>query len=252
MTLDDVIARVCSQVVEATGCPYPLQVGAGSSTTLSTDVVLARYIDHTLLKAESTPLQIEQLCHEARQYGFASVCVNPSYVAQCIQLLDGSSIPVCTVVGFPLGATTTEVKVFETHQSLSTGAREIDMVLAIGHLKAGSYAIVLDDLRQVVAACHASGALCKVIIETALLSDEEKIAACILSMQGGADFVKTSTGFAARGATVQDVQLIRRVIGPTPGVKASGGIRTRETAQAMLAAGATRIGTSSSIEIIAA
>ncbi len=211
---------------------------------------LASVIDHTLLKPEATPQQIDQLCREALQYGFASVCVNPVYVTQCAHMLNGSSVLVCTVVGFPLGATTTGAKVFETCQAIDNGAREIDMVLAVGRLKAGDYAAVLDDITHVVAACHAQAAVCKVILETALLTDDEKIAACLLAAHAGADFVKTSTGFAASGATIDDILLMRQVVGAARGVKAAGGIRTRQAALAMLDAGASRIGASASVQLV--
>jgi len=213
----------------------------------------ARFIDHTLLKADATPAQIEQLCREAAQYGFAGVCVNPAYVPLCRQVLaesGGSDSAICTVVGFPLGATTTATKVFETRQALEAGAREIDMVMAIGRLKAGDYAALRDDMAQVIAASHAAGSLCKVIIETALLSAAEKVAACLLAAGAQADFVKTSTGFSRGGATVADVALMRHVVGPAIGVKAAGGVRTLSDARAMLAAGATRIGTSAGVQLM--
>lgn len=216
--------------------------------------LLAQWIDHTLLKAAATPTQIKQLCSEAQRYGFASVCVNPGYVSLCQQLLAGNSkhgSRICTVVGFPLGATTTATKVFEARQAIADGAREIDMVMAIGRLKAGDYAELRDDMARVVAASHADGALCKVIIETALLSDAEKVAACMLAVSVQADFVKTSTGFSSGGATVADVILMRRVVGPAIGVKAAGGVRTLADAQALLAAGATRIGTSAGVQLLA-
>ncbi|MEM8529990.1 MAG: deoxyribose-phosphate aldolase [Chloroflexota bacterium] len=213
---------------------------------------VASYIDHTLLKPEATPEQITQLCAEARENVFASVCVNPSHVALCASLLADTEVAVCTVVGFPLGATTTETKVFEAQHAIQQGAHEVDMVLAIGHLKAQDNAYVLHDIQSVVDVAHTNGATCKVIIETALLADEEKQRACELAVQGGADFVKTSTGFSSGGATVEDIQLMRQVVGPQVGVKASGGIRTLETTQAMIAAGATRIGASAGVQIVQA
>lgn len=211
---------------------------------------LASCIDHTLLKADASPDQIIRLCHEARDYGMASVCVNPCYVPLCVDELGGSTPVVCTVVGFPLGATTTETKVFETRQACQHGAQEIDMVLAIGHIVAGHYQHVYNDIRQVVQTCHRVNAQCKVIIETDLLKDEHKIAACLLAVAAGADYVKTSTGFAATGATVDDVQRMRQVVGLSVGVKAAGGVRTLHDAQAMIRAGATRIGTSAGVRII--
>ncbi|MGE5223445.1 MAG: deoxyribose-phosphate aldolase [Omnitrophica WOR_2 bacterium] len=209
-------------------------------------------IDHTLLKPEATPEQIRQLCDEARQYGFASVCVNPSYVILCAGLLKGSPVKVCTVVGFPLGAHTTPVKRFETQEAIRQGATEIDMVINIGALKAKDDHLVKDDIQQVVDAAHRTGALVKVIIETALLSEEEKERACRLAKEAGADFVKTSTGFSTSGAAVEDVALMRRVVGPDMGIKAAGGIRTLEDAQKMIHAGATRIGASAGVKIIQA
>jgi deoxyribose-phosphate aldolase len=214
------------------------------------DTPRASYIDHTLLKADATPDQIAQLCQEAEQYGFASVCVNPVYVEQCASRLHDTRVAVCTVVGFPLGATTTEVKVFEARQAIHHGAREIDMVISVGQLKAENYTAVFNDISRVVTVCRGNGALCKVIIEAALLTDEEKIAACLLAVQARAPLVKTSTGFASSGATFEDVTLMRRVVGPSVGIKAAGGIRTRRDAQKMFAAGATRIGSSSSVQIV--
>lgn len=212
---------------------------------------IAKFIDHTLLKPEATPAEIEKLCHEAKEYHFAAVCVNPPYVKQCAQLLRDTGVAVCTVVGFPLGAHTTQVKVFETHQAIADGAREIDMVINIGALKAKQYDVVRDDIRAVCDAAHARGAIVKVIIEAALLTDDEKVRACELAREAGADFVKTSTGFGPGGATVHDVALMARTVGGELGVKASGGIRSYEQAQAMLAAGATRIGASAGVKIVA-
>jgi deoxyribose-phosphate aldolase len=213
---------------------------------------LAAFIDHTLLKPEATPDQIAQLCYEARKHGFAAVCVNPTHVPLCAQLLAGSNVAVCTVVGFPLGATPPEVKAFEAQKAMDDGATEIDMVINIGALKSRDYEVVARDIRAVVRVCHARtpSVLVKVIIEAALLTDEEKIAACLLAKECGADFVKTSTGFASGGATAADVALMRRVVGPQMGVKAAGGVRTRADADAMVAAGATRIGASAGVKII--
>ncbi len=211
---------------------------------------LARMIDHTLLKPDATQAQIAQLCREAREYGFASVCVNPANVKLCARLLAGSDVLVCTVAGFPLGATSTEVKTFEAQQAIHDGAAEVDMVINIGALKSQDHELVERDIASVAQACHAGNAILKVIIETALLSDEEKVIACQLAQAAGADFVKTSTGFGPGGATPEDVALMRRVVGPTMGVKAAGGIRTFEDAQKMIAAGASRIGASASVRII--
>lgn len=212
---------------------------------------LARMIDHTLLKPEATPAQIKQLCAEAREHHFASVCINPLYVPLSSEELTGSDVKVCTVIGFPLGATPTAVKVYETELALAQGATELDMVLPIGRLKAGEEAAVRDDIAALAALCHAHGALLKVIIEAALLTAAEKVTACRLAQEAQADFVKTSTGFARSGATVADVALLRRTVGPEMGVKAAGGIRTYEQALAMIEAGASRIGASAGITILA-
>jgi deoxyribose-phosphate aldolase len=212
---------------------------------------LASMIDHTLLKPEASRAQVEQLCDEAKQYGFASVCVNPVYVKLCAQRLKGSPVKVCTVVGFPLGATLPEVKAFETQQALEAGATEIDTVINIGALKDGDNDLVARDMAAVVRTAHAGNALVKVIIEAALLTDDEKTTACQLAQSAGADFVKTSTGFGPGGATVEDVALMRRAVGPTMGIKAAGGIRTLADAQKMMAAGATRIGASASVKMMA-
>ncbi|MCP1145336.1 deoxyribose-phosphate aldolase [Lysinibacillus endophyticus] len=208
----------------------------------------ASMIDHTLLKPEATKSQIEKICDEAKKYEFASVCVNPTWVNLSSTLLKGTNVKVCTVIGFPLGATTSEVKAFETKNAIENGAEEIDMVINIGALKEGQYDIVRDDIKAVVAA--ANGTLVKVIIETSLLTDEEKVKACELSVEAGADFVKTSTGFSTGGATVEDVALMRKTVGPTIGVKASGGVRSLEDMKKMVEAGATRIGASSGVAIM--
>jgi len=231
-------------------------VGAGASRLSSTlggvnvGPEVAAMIDHTLLKPEASQDQIAQLCYEARKYGFATVCVNPTNVRLCVQLLKGSPVGVCTVVGFPLGATPPEVKAYETQQALDDGATEVDMVINIGALKSRDYALVERDIATVARTSHAGGALLKVIIEAALLADEEKVKACELAKAANADYVKTSTGFGPGGATAHDVELLRRTVGPDMGVKAAGGIRTFEDAQAMIAAGATRIGASASIKIV--
>lgn len=211
---------------------------------------IASYIDHTLLKQDATQAQIIQLCAEAREYQFASVCVNPTHVKLCAQLLHGSGVDTCTVVGFPLGANTEAVKAFETRDVVDFGATEVDMVINIGALKSKNYAAVLDDIVAVTEAAHEGGAIVKVIIEAAMLTDEEKVIACQLCQSAGVEFVKTSTGFGPGGATVEDVALMRQTVGPEMGVKAAGGIRTLQDAQAMIAAGATRIGASAGIAIV--
>jgi deoxyribose-phosphate aldolase len=215
-----------------------------------TDSTVAPMIDHTLLKPEATQDEIAQLCYEARKYQFASVCVNPSNVKLCAQLLESSGVPVCTVVGFPLGATPTDVKVFESQQAVREGASEVDMVINVGALKSRDYELVERDIASIARVCHAGNAILKVIIEAALLTDEEKVVACQLAKVAGADFVKTSTGFGPGGATADDVALMRRVVGPAMGVKAAGGIRTFEDAQKMIAAGASRLGASASVKIM--
>jgi deoxyribose-phosphate aldolase len=211
---------------------------------------LARTIDHTLLKPEAKPEDVDRICEEAKAYHFASVCVNPLFVLQAAQRLQGSDVAVCSVVGFPLGATLTAVKVYETEHLIAAGATEIDMVIAVGLLKAGKVAEVRADVAAVADACHAHGAILKVIFETALLTDEEKVTACHLCQAAGADFVKTSTGFASGGATVADVALMRREVGADIEVKAAGGIHTYDEALAMIEAGATRIGASRGIAIV--
>ncbi|MBE6053299.1 MAG: deoxyribose-phosphate aldolase [Clostridium sartagoforme] len=209
---------------------------------------LARMIDHTILKAEATENEVEKLCKEALEYNFASVCVNPSMVEKAASILKGSDVKVCTVIGFPLGATTTEVKAFETEDAIKKGATEVDMVINIGKLKEGNLDYVKKDIEAVVNAAKGK-ALSKVIIETCLLTDEEKVTACKLSKEAGADFVKTSTGFSTGGATASDIKLMRETVGPELGVKASGGVRSLEDAMAMIENGATRIGASASIAI---
>ena len=231
-------------------------VAAGADRIASTlgvvpaDGSLSHLIDHTLLKPDATQDEIAQLAYEARKYGFASVCVNPSWVKLCSDLLKGSDVVVCTVVGFPLGATSTEAKVFEAQKAVRDGSTEVDMVINVGALKSRDYELVERDIASVARVVHAGGAILKVIIETALLTDEEKVAASQLAKVAGADFVKTSTGFGPGGATAEDVALMRRVVGPRMGVKASGGIRTYADAQKMVAAGASRIGASASVKII--
>ncbi len=211
---------------------------------------LARLIDHTQLKPEATPEQISRLCDEAIEYGLGAVCINPVYVPLAAQRLKGSAVEVCTVIGFPLGATSTVAKVCEAQQAMDDGARELDMVLHVGSLKAGDTEAVRKDIAAVATACHDRGALLKVIIEAALLTDGEKVAACRAAQAAGADFVKTSTGFASGGAKVEDVRLMRQTIGPQMGLKAAGGIHSYADALAMVEAGATRIGASRSIQIV--
>ncbi|HYG98080.1 MAG TPA: deoxyribose-phosphate aldolase [Terriglobales bacterium] len=211
---------------------------------------VARMIDHTLLKPEATYDQVEQLCREAIQYGFCSVCVNPSYVFWAADLLGESNVKVASVVGFPLGATLTSVKRYEAVEALRLGASELDMVIDVGALKDGARDDVFDDIEQLADVSHQSNAILKVIIETCLLTDEEKVEACELAMEAGADFVKTSTGFNKAGATVGDVELMRRVVGDKLGVKAAGGIRSAADAIAMINAGANRIGASASVAIV--
>lgn len=209
----------------------------------------AKLIDHTLLKADATEKEIVRLAEEAKEYGFASVCVNPQWVSLAAKELKGSDVKVCTVIGFPLGASTTAVKVFETQDAISNGAEEVDMVINIGLLKAGNDDAVEADMKAVANAAHGK-ALLKVIIETCLLTEEEKVRACQLVVNAGADYVKTSTGFSTGGATVEDVMLMRKVVGPNLGVKASGGIRDKNDLEKMAKAGATRIGASSGVKIM--
>ena len=209
----------------------------------------ATYIDHTLLKAETKKDEILRLCEEARTYDFASVCVNPTWVKTAASALEGSLVKVCTVIGFPLGASTTETKAFETENAIQNGAHEIDMVINIGALRDGDDALVRNDIEAVVNAAKGK-ALVKVIIETSLLTEQEKRKACELSVLAGADFVKTSTGFSTGGATEDDVKLMRAVVGPEMGVKASGGVRSFEDMKMMIDAGATRIGASSGVQIM--
>jgi deoxyribose-phosphate aldolase len=239
-------ARIARAVRQALAAPAPVP----SSTAIEIPHP-AGLIDHTLLKPTATATQIRQLCAEARQHGFAAVCVNPVWVALCAAELAGSHVAVCTVVGFPLGADLPEVKAFEAERCIALGATEIDMVLNIGALKAQDYGAVRDDIAAVVRPAHAAGAIVKVIIETAYLTDEEKVAACVLAQDAAADFVKTSTGFGPAGATAADVALMRRTVGPAMGVKAAGGIRTAADFRAMVAAGANRIGASAGVQIVA-
>jgi deoxyribose-phosphate aldolase len=211
---------------------------------------ISRWIDHTILKPEATAQQVKKICEEALEYNFASVCVNPSFASLAAGLLSGSEVETCTVVGFPLGATLPTVKMAETLTVIAMGATEIDMVINIGALKAQAYGQVLNDIEAVVQAAHNQRAIVKSIIETALLTRQEKIIACLLCKEAQADFVKTSTGFSTAGATVEDVELMRRVVGAKMGVKAAGGIRNLNDAQAMIAAGASRLGASAGVAIL--
>jgi deoxyribose-phosphate aldolase len=220
----------------------------GDATEVPLD--LARYIDHTLLKPEASAADIDKLCAEARDYHFASVCINPTWVKRAAETLRGTDVVTCTVIGFPLGANTTAIKAMEARRALRDGAREVDMVINVGALKTGDYDLVRDDIAKVAEAAHEVGGLCKVILETALLTDEEKVIASSLAKEAKADFVKTSTGFGPGGATVYDVALMRETVGPDMGVKASGGVRTAEDVEDMIAAGATRIGASAGVQIV--
>ena len=231
-------------VIDAGASRLGMHATGGAAGSVST------MIDHTLLKPDATRAEIEKLCREAAEFHFATVCVNPAWVATAAALLRGSGVGVCSVVGFPLGATTPDVKAYETRRAIFDGATEIDMVINIGALKSGDLRTVECDIAAVVEPCRQSGAISKVIIEAALLTDEEKITACSLSKAAGADFVKTSTGFAAGGATAADVALMRRVVGADMGVKAAGGVRDLEGLKAMVAAGATRVGASAGVKIV--
>lgn len=212
---------------------------------------IAALIDHTLLKANATPEQVRHLCQEAREYKFASVCVNPVYVKLAAEELRGSVVDVCSVIGFPLGATPTAVKLYESRQAITDGADELDMVINIGALKAGERDAVQTEIAELADAAHEKGSILKVIIECALLSDKEKVLACLLAKAAGADFVKTSTGFSTGGATASDVMLMRQTVGPTMGVKAAGGIRSYADVLTMVEAGASRIGASAGVKIVA-
>jgi len=223
---------------------------ASTFGSLPDDMSTAQYIDHTLLKQDATRDQITQLCKEADQYKFASVCVNPTNVKLCAGLLKDSPVKVCSVIGFPLGASLAETKAFEAEHAIKDGAEEIDMVINIGALKDRNLDLVARDILTVIKPVHAAGALLKVIIETALLTDEEKQIACLLAKEAGADFVKTSTGFSTAGATVEDVALMRHTVGPLIGVKAAGGVRSKEDLDKMVRAGATRIGASAGVRIV--
>ena len=231
-------------------------VGAGADRIATThggnppNGSLNHLIDHTILKPDATRDEIAQICHEALKHGFASVCVNPTHVTLCADLLKGSKVRVCTVVGFPLGATSPEAKVFETQKAICDGATEVDMVINVWALKSRDYKLVECEIAGIASVCHGAGTILKVIIEAALLTDEEKVAACHLAKEAKADFVKTSTGFGPGGATPKDVALMRQVVGTTMGVKASGGIKTRADAERLIGAGADRLGASASVKIV--
>ena len=257
--LDLLVAQIGDEFVARLGrpaVPAPAAAPAGydaPETAVSSargDARLAAMIDHTLLRADATRAEILQVCAEARTHGFASVCVNSSWVPLVARELRGVTSKTCTVVGFPLGAMSTAAKVFEAEEAIRGGATEVDMVLAVGLLRAGEEREVEKDIRAVAEACHRNGAILKVILETALLNDAQKAAACRLSVAAGAEFVKTSTGFSKSGATAADIALMRRTVGPGIGVKASGGIRTLADARTMIAAGANRIGASASVKIV--
>jgi deoxyribose-phosphate aldolase len=259
LNIPDLVCPGCTQ-----RCPQTCErkakeiLAAGADRLSASDKLtkidrgIAGAIDHTLLRPDATAGEVRKLCQEARKYEFASVCVNPYWVPVVAAELAGSVVKVCTVVGFPLGANSTAVKVAETEAAVRVGAQEIDMVLNIGELRGGNYDAVRQDIQAVVAAAHQGGAIVKVILETALLDDNQKAIGCTLSKLAGAEFVKTSTGFSTHGATVHDVALMRQVVGAEMGVKASGGIRTLEDLKNMAAAGATRIGASASVKIIEA
>lgn len=231
-------------VLDAGASRIGLHASGGAAGTV------AGMIDHTLLKPDATRTDIEKLCREAAEFHFATVCVNPTWVAVCAALLRGTGVGVCSVVGFPLGATTADVKHYETRRAIFDGASEIDMVINIGALKSGDLQVVERDIQAVVGPCREAHVISKVIIEAALLTDDEKITASALSKAAGADFVKTSTGFASGGATAADVALMRRVVGADMGIKAAGGVRDYEGLKAMVAAGATRIGASAGVKIV--
>ncbi len=259
LNLPDQVCPGCTQRCPQTCAQNTRQILAAGACRISAsdsltkiDPAISGLIDHTILKADATRDDVVKVCREARRYCFASVCVNPYWVPLVAAELRGSGVRVCTVVGFPLGATSTEAKVAETAAALRAGAQEIDMVINVGALRSGDQTAVEQDIREVVRVAHAGGAIVKVILETALLDDNQKVIASTLSRRAGADFVKTSTGFSTSGATAHDVALMRSVVGPDMGVKASGGIRTLEDLKTMTAAGATRVGASASVKIVEA
>jgi deoxyribose-phosphate aldolase len=259
--LDMLVAQIGDEFVARLGRPgtpsaapassgYDAPAGAAPAGTGPGDARLAAMIDHTLLRADATKDEILQICAEARAHGFASVCVNSSWVPLVARELRGTAVKTCTVIGFPLGAMATAAKVFEAEEAIRCGATEVDMVLAVGLLRAGDEPAVEKDIRAVAEACHRGGAILKVILETALLNDAQKVAGCKRSVAAGADFVKTSTGFSKGGATAKDIALMRLTVGPSIGIKASGGIRGLADARSMIDAGANRIGASASVRIV--
>jgi len=231
---------------------YEQQLPDITPTPYTLDESFAKFIDHTVLKPEATPDMIEALCEDALKYNFASVCINPIFIPQAVEMLADSDVDVCTVVGFPLGADPGSIKAMEAAEAIEHGAVEVDMVMAVGMLKGGAYQLVWDDIRAVAEACHRENAILKVIHENCLLTEQEKIIACLISKEAGADFVKTSTGFNSGGATVEDIHLMRAVVGPAMGVKAAGGVRDVTAARAMLENGASRIGASAGVKIMEA
>jgi deoxyribose-phosphate aldolase len=243
------LKSIVDEAIAAVGPLYDPNYSPDGSADM-TPVEIAAVIDHTALKPDTTAEQIDQLCAEARLYEFASVCVNPTWIARCAENLSGSPVQVCTVIGFPLGATLPSAKAFEAGQAVADGATEVDMVINLGRLKDGDYEYVFADMAGVVEAVRAGGALVKVILETCLLTAEEKIAGCVLGKAAGVDFVKTSTGFSSGGATLPDVGLVRAAVGPDLGIKASGGVRNAQDVNDMVAAGATRIGASAGVDIM--
>lgn len=257
LNIPELVCPGCTQRCAQTCSKKSREIVAAGANRLSAsgkltrvDAELAALIDHTLLKADATDADIRRICAEAREHRFASVCVNPYWVRLIVGELKGSGVKSCTVVGFPLGATTTAAKLAETEIALRDGAEEIDMVMNVGAMRSGDHETVRQDIRAICDLSHRSGAIVKVILETALLDDNQKAAACALARLAGADFVKTSTGFGPHGATTHDVALMRRVVGPELGVKASGGIRTLADLEAMTNAGASRIGASASVKIL--
>lgn len=257
LNLPDQVCPGCTQRCPQTCALNTRQIIAAGADRVSAserltkiDPAIAALIDHTILKPEATRADVAKVCREARQYGFASVCVNPYWVPVVRTELEGSPVKVCSVVGFPLGATMTEAKLAEAAAALRAGAAELDMVINVGALRSGDHEAVKLDIQQIVKVAHEAGAIVKVILETALLDDNQKAVACTLAKMAGADFVKTSTGFGPSGATAHDVALMRSVVGPEMGVKASGGIRTLADLKSMTAAGATRIGASASVKIV--
>jgi deoxyribose-phosphate aldolase len=257
--LDSLVARIGDEILTRMGLATQKPVSAVGvcqappcRRATNADPAIASLIDHTILKPDATRADVVKICREAREYGFASVCVNPYWTPLVSSELAGSRVKVCTVIGFPLGATSTEAKVAETLAALRAGALEVDMVMNVGALRSGDHDAVRLDIREVATAAHEAGATLKVILETALLDDKQKAAACSLAKMAGADFVKTSTGFGPSGATAHDVALMRSVVGPEIGVKASGGIRSLQDFRTMVAAGANRIGTSAGVKIVEA